>query len=81
MAFLTEQVTDLQEKLGLNKANSVERSKEYRDKTNKIVTIMGIITLEDVIEKMINIEILDEDDYERTKTKKKTSYKMSKKIN
>ena len=77
MAFLTEQVEDLQEKLGLNRRNSVERSKEYREKSKKNVIILGIITLEDVIEKMINIEILDEDDYERTKTSKKTSSKMS----
>ena len=33
--------------------------------------ILGIVTLEDVIEKMINIQILDEDDYRRQKAKKK----------
>lgn len=68
MAFITEQVEELQQKLGLNNRNSIDQNKisEY----SKVkVTILGIITLEDVIEKMMNTEILDEDDYERIKRK------------
>jgi metal transporter CNNM len=68
MAFITEQVEELQQKLGLNNRNSIDQ-KKLNDSSYKKVTILGIITLEDVIEKMINTEILDEDDYERIKRK------------
>lgn len=77
MAFITEQVEDLQTKFGLNAANSVndfsliqnslmgsdgmQKKSSYGGKNIKI---LGIITLEDVIEKMTNLDILDEDDYE-----------------
>ena len=82
MAILTEQVSDLQEKLGLNDANSIDKSKDMREKLAiKKVTILGIITLEDVIEKMINLDILDEDDYERTKNEKKRSKISNNSIN
>jgi metal transporter CNNM len=65
IALLTEQVSDLQNKLGLNRANSIDKNKDIREMlSNKNITILGIITLEDVIEKMINLDILDEDDYE-----------------
>lgn len=68
MAFITEQVEQLQQKLGLNRSNSIDQTMpDHQGKKN--VTILGIITLEDVIEKMINTEILDEDDYERIKRK------------
>lgn len=80
MALLTEQVKELQEKLGLNRTNSIDQNQEFREKLLKRnVTILGIVTLEDVIEKMINLDILDEDDYERSKIEKKTQ-KMSKRI-
>jgi hypothetical protein len=68
MAFITEQVEELQQKLGLNNRNSIDQNKLV-DPSNKKVTLLGIITLEDVIEKMMNTEILDEDDYERIKRK------------
>jgi metal transporter CNNM len=76
MAFITEQVEDLQNKFGLNAANSLadlsvmknslmgnelQKTKSY---SGKNIKILGIITLEDVIEKMTNLDILDEDDYE-----------------
>jgi metal transporter CNNM len=78
IAILTEKVKELQEKLGLNRSNSIEKIKEMREKQpKKNVTVLGIITLEDVIEKMINLDILDEDDYERTKSERKKQ-KMSK---
>ena len=49
-------------------SNSIDQTMpDHQGKKN--VTILGIITLEDVIEKMINTEILDEDDYERIKRK------------
>ena len=73
LAFITEQVEELQLKLGLNRTNSIDQNKSsLNSNANRevSVTILGIITLEDVIEKMINMEILDEDDYERVKLKK-----------
>lgn len=54
MAFITEQVDELI--LNLNNKNR-----------KKDVKILGIVTLEDVLEKMINTEIYDEDDYEMDK--------------
>jgi len=79
MAFITEQVEDLQYKFGLNRSNSIQKDFSFlgvrsaaetemaalirRNSTN--IKILGIVTLEDVIEKMINLEILDEDDYEK----------------
>lgn len=78
ISIVTEKVKELQEKLGLNRSNSIEKNKEMREKpSKKNVTVLGIITLEDVIEKMINLDILDEDDYERTKVDKRKQ-KMSK---
>lgn len=73
MAFITEQVEDLQNKFGLNAANSVSdfslmansiKGNERKNLNGKNIKILGIITLEDVIEKMTNLDILDEDDYE-----------------
>lgn len=46
--------------------NAITSSK----KIQKNINILGIITLEDVIEKMINLEILDEDDYEKVLKKR-----------
>lgn len=67
MAFITEQVSELQKKLGLNRSNSIQGVK-CSDNSDvlkgKEIKVLGIVTLEDVIEKLINIEIYDEDDYE-----------------
>jgi metal transporter CNNM len=74
MAFITEQVEELQEKYGLNKLNAVKKDNINNigfKKNNTNIKIMGIITLEDVIEKMINLDILDEDDYEKMNRQKK----------
>ena len=74
MAFITEQVAELQEKCGLNRNNSVAFNFRYNDtnedaKNNKI-KILGIITLEDVVEQMFNLEIKSEEEYERSKRAK-----------
>ena len=58
MAFITEHVRVLHKKL-----NSGIRSQD-KDLNNENCQVIGIVTLEDVIEKMINIDILDEDDYD-----------------
>ena len=82
LAFITEQVEELQRKFGLNRNNSVAYGNKAtlpsNDKKELSSAILGIISLEDVIEKMINIEILDEDDYERTKDKRMNARKKSK---
>ena len=66
MAFITEQVDRLQKKFGLSRTNSISNNLIIFNKTKEI-TILGIITLEDVIEHMFNLEIYDEDDYEKMK--------------
>lgn len=73
MAFITEQVEDLQNKLGLNRSNSISLNlgKKGPNIFNPSIKILGIVTLEDVIEKMINTEIYDEDDYEQMNPKTK----------
>ena len=73
MAFITEQVEELQQKYGLNRSNSkilLRQDNNISFNTKKPIsriTILGIVTLEDIIEKMINLDILDEDDYEKIK--------------
>ena len=67
MAFITEQVKLLQSKFGLNHNNSMDYnmlSGGNFDESKKI-KIFRIVTLEDVIEQIFNLEILDEEDYER----------------
>ncbi len=81
MAFITEQVEELQEKYGLNQVTIGNRKDPIHKKYScENIKILGIITLEDVIEKMINLEILDEDDYEKM-TKQKRSQSGNRLIN
>ncbi len=63
MAFITEQVKELQKKFG-NQEMKFKKGKADDPLSKEEIKIMGIVTLEDVIEKMINIQIYDEDDYE-----------------
>lgn len=69
MAFITEQVELLQAKLGLNRNNSVQFNLRYNEtfSESKKIKILGIITLEDVIEQIFNLEIMDEEEYEKSK--------------
>jgi len=76
MAFITEsdKVEKLQKRLGLDTNNSLRDNTilsklEKGDNKGNYVKILGIVTIEDVIEKMFNIEILDEDDYNKGKRK------------
>ena len=69
MAFITEQVELLQAKLGLNRNNSIQFNLRYNEtfSESKKIKVLGIVTLEDVIEQIFNLEIMDEEDYEKSK--------------
>ena len=72
MAFITEEVENLQLKFGLTRSNSILPKNlliKQTSQNNNKPKILGIITLEDVIEEMINIDIRDEDDYDKEKKK------------
>ena len=72
MAFITEQVELLQAKLGLNRNNSIQFNLRYNEtfSESKKIKVLGIVTLEDVIEQIFNLEIMDEEDYEKSKKAK-----------
>ena len=85
MAFITEQVELLQAKLGLNRNNSVQFNLRYNETfaDSKKIKILGIITLEDVIEQIFNLEFMDEEDYEKSKRGKRmgSNLRSASKIN
>ena len=72
MALITEQVEKLQSKLGLNRTNSlaVENKYLYPSKGDFGIIILGIVTLEDVIENIFNLEIVGEEEYEKIRKEK-----------
>ena len=73
MAFVTENVENLEYRLGLNNKNNENNfginKRKLSDSININNKILGIITIEDVIEKLFKFEILDEDDYEKQTNK------------
>lgn len=81
MAFITEHVRVLHKKL--NSTTTVGMRNQDKDLNNENCQVMGIVTLEDVIEKMINIDILDEDDYDNIHkdNNKSSTYMKSKWFN
>ena len=74
MAFITKDVEKMQKQFGLNKENSYHESlylshlQGQTEKGNNL-NLLGIVTLEDVIENLIKVDILDEDDYKKNKAK------------
>ena len=62
----------MQSKLGLNRTNSltVEKKYLYPSKGDLGIVILGIVTLEDVIENIFNLEIVGEEEYEKIRKEK-----------
>ena len=84
MAFITEQVEKLQMKLGLNRTNSLIDGKMFYSNFNSDqngILILGILTLEDVIENIFNLEILDEDDYDKNNKNDNKGKRSNSRIN
>ena len=82
IAFITEQDELLQAKLGLNRNNSVAFPNRYLELASEMpeIRILGIVTLEDVIEQIFNLDIMDEEDYEKSKGLRDNS-KMAERLN
>lgn len=69
MSFLTNDAQRLIEMMAINNSGHRSSTKNliFQNKKQQSIKVLGLVTLEDVLEKMINIEILDEDDYARNK--------------
>jgi metal transporter CNNM len=69
MSFLTPDAQRLIEIMAINNSGHRLSTKNLilQNKKQQPIKVLGLVTLEDVLEKMINIEILDEDDYARNK--------------
>jgi metal transporter CNNM len=70
MAFITDNVEKIQYAYGLDRNNSMmdlNDKQNFRRNINSNSSILGIVTLEDVIEHIYGIKINDEDDYDNEK--------------
>ena len=71
MAFITDTVEEIQSAYGLDRNNSMidmnDKQNFRRRNINSNRSILGIVTLEDVIEHIYGITINDEDDYDNEK--------------
>lgn len=74
MAFISESPKDLSRKLDITCGLARGDIKDIKSN----IQVMGIVTIEDVIEKMINSEIYDEDDYDDMKKDNKIAGKSKK---
>jgi CBS domain containing-hemolysin-like protein len=74
MAFITDNVEKIQYCYGLDRSNSIMDLKDIQNFRQRNVSsnssILGIVTLEDVIEHIYGININDEDDYDNEKKEK-----------
>lgn len=71
MAFISESPKELSRKLDITCGITKGDVKDIKSNTQ----VLGIVTIEDVIEKMINSEIYDEDDYDDMKKDNKLAGK------
>ena len=71
MAFITDNVEKMEYNYGLDRNNSIMDLNDIQNFRNRNInsntSILGIVTLEDVIEHIYNIKINDEDDYDNEK--------------
>ena len=74
MAFITDNVEKIQYCYGLDRNNSIMDMNDIQNFRQRNVSsnssILGIVTLEDVIEHIYGIKINDEDDYDKEKHKR-----------
>jgi len=86
MAIVTNNVKEYKELYGLGRHQTVWQKdasnvvKHTMDEKFKGIEILGIITLENIIENLLKLEILDESDFERENRSKKSRESLSKDI-